>query len=217
MKVGVMIPTYRRPDLARRAVLQWIVQTRKPDLLCVHQNGNEESYEWAVEDLKPLINIKWIHSPNNTPQHYWYLIPLSYLLREGCDAFFWGDHDDIYFTNHVETSLNNLQGSDITLNDTCGVLYVDDKDYRYQTPAPFKAHAPGGMSSSMAFNKDFALRLQYDLMADTEYYYSDNVVAFKTMPGLEVKRASNVTTLYVCHKGTHSSSHWTESIFHKGE
>ena len=39
MKVGVIIPTYKRPDLLRQAVLQWIVQTVKPDVLCINQNG----------------------------------------------------------------------------------------------------------------------------------------------------------------------------------
>ena len=71
-KVGVMIPTYKRPDLLRQAVLQWIVQTVKPDLLCIHQNGSAESYEWAIEDLKPLIEIKFIHVPTQTKQHMWY-------------------------------------------------------------------------------------------------------------------------------------------------
>ena len=206
-----MIPTYKRPDLLRRAVLQWIVQTRKPDLLCVHQNNSTESYEWVIEDLKPLINIKWLHSPDHCPQHFWYLVPLSYLLKDGCDVFLWGDHDDIYFTNHVENSLKNLKGSDIALNDTCGVLFLKDRDYKMKPPEKFLAHAPGGMSSSMIFNKDFALKLQFDLMTDKEYYYSDNVVAHKTMPASVVNRTSDVTTMYVCHKGTHSSSHWAES------
>jgi len=136
-----MIPTYKRPDLLRRAVLQWIVQTRKPDLLCIHQNNSTESYEWVIEDLKPLINIKWLHSPDHCPQHFWYLVPLSYLLKDGCDVFLWGDHDDIYFTNHVENSLKNLEGSDIALNDTCGVLFLKDKDYKMKPPEKFTAHA----------------------------------------------------------------------------
>jgi GT2 family glycosyltransferase len=148
-----MIPTYNRPDFARNAVLQWIAQTRKPDLLCIHQNGNQESYEWVVEDLKHLINIKWVHVPRDLPQHFWYAVPLSLLIQDGCDVFLWADHDDIYYTNHVEKSLENLEGYDITLSEICAILFVKDKQYKYQKPDKFKIHAPGGMSSSMVFNK----------------------------------------------------------------
>lgn len=212
-KVGVIIPTYQRPDLLRRAVLQWIVQTRKPDLLCIHQNNSEESYEWVIEDLKPLINIYWIHKPTPTPQHQWYSIPLAFLLKEDCDVFFWGDHDDIYFVNHVENSIKNLSGFDISVNSSCGVLYVSDHKYKYQKPEKFAAHAPGGMSSSIAFNRDFALKLLFDLITDEKYYYSDNVVAYKTMPISRVNVSDDVTTIYVCHRGTHSSFSWIDSIF----
>ena len=203
-----MIPTYRRPDLLRRAVLQWIVQTKKPDVLCVHQNGSEESYEWAVHDLKHLINIQWVHTPKEMPQHFWYLIPLSVLLNHECDVFLWADHDDIYYTNHVETVLKCLDGYDITLSDTCGVLYVEDKNYKYQKPEKFSAHAPGGMSSSIAFTRKFAVGLQLDLLKDKEHYYSDNVLAFITMPRHQKNVTSNSTTVYVAHAGSHTSAHW---------
>ena len=214
-KVGVMIPTFQRPDFARMAVLQWIVQTRKPDIICVHQNGESESYEWVIEDLKPLVNIKWIHIPKNISQHLWYAVPLSFLIQEKCDVFLWADHDDIYYTDHVEKSLSGLSDSDITLSDTCSVLYLTDKQYKYQAPEKFRAHAPGGMSSSMAFNKDFATQLLADLLQDVEYYYSDNVVAHKTMPRNKVNITSNVTTTYVSHKGAHSSGHWAEETLKK--
>lgn len=210
MKVGVIIPTYNRPDFARKAVLQWAIQTRKPDILCINQNGESESYEWVIEDLKDIIDIRWIHVPKELPQHLWYAIPLTYLIKEECDVFFWGDHDDIFYANHVEKSLKSLEGYDITLTDTCSVLYLKDKNFKYQRPEKFKAHAPGGMSSSMAFNRRFAIQLQADLLQDADHYYSDNVVAYKTMPKNRINITSNFTTTYVSHAGTHSSSHWPE-------
>jgi hypothetical protein len=212
-KVGVMIPTYNRPDFVRGAVLQWIAQTRKPDIVCIHQNGNEDSYEWAIEDLKPLININWIHISKELPQHLWYAIPLALLIHEGCDVFLWADHDDIYYTNHIEKSLENLEDYDITLSDTCGVLYLKEKQFKYQRPEKFQAHAPGGMSSSMVFNKRFALHLYSDLIKDSDYYYSDNVVAHKTMPKNRVNITSSNTTVYVSHKGSHSSGLWPDEAF----
>jgi len=212
-KVGVMIPTYKRPDLLRQAVLQWAVQTVKPDVLCIHQNGNDESYEWVIEDLKALIEIKWIHVPTAIKQHMWYALPLSHLLAEQCDVFLWADHDDIYKRNHVEKKIAALEGHDVTLSDSCAVLFVDHHDYKYQPPAKFQAHAPGGMSSSMAFNRKFAEALMMDLVNDTQYYYSDNVVAFTTMPKFDKHVTEELTTVYVSHKGSHSSGHWADGIF----
>jgi len=211
-KVGVMIPTYKRPDLLRQAVLQWAVQTVKPDVLCINQNGSEESYEWVIEDLKPLIEIKWIHVPNPIKQHLWYALPLSQLLAEKCDVFLWADHDDIYYRDHVEKKIQALAGYDLTLSDTCGVLFLKPQDYKYQLPEKFTAHAPGGMSSSVAFNRKFASALLLDLLHDSEYYYSDNVLALTTMPKYEKNVTHDVTTVYVSHKGSHSSGHWAESV-----
>jgi len=211
-KVGVMIPTYKRPDLLRQAVLQWIVQTVKPDLLCIHQNGSAESYEWAIEDLKPLINIKFIHVSSQTKQHMWYALPLNHLLAERCDVFLWADHDDIYYRDHVEKKIAALDGHDITLSDTCGVLFVKPSDYHYKRPEKFTQHAPGGMSSSMAFNRKFAESLMMDLLNDTQFYYSDNVLAFTTMPKHSTNMTQDVTTVCVSHKGSHSLPHWPDTV-----
>jgi glycosyltransferase involved in cell wall biosynthesis len=211
-KVGVMIPTYKRPDLLRQAVIQWTVQTVKPDVLCINQNGSEDSYEWVIEDLKPLINIQWMHVPASIKQHYWYAYPLTQLLLDKCDVFLWADHDDIYYRDHIEKKLQALEGHDFTLSDTCGVLFLKPQDYKYQLPEKFTAHAPGGMSSSVAFNRKFAVALLDDLLKDEQYYYSDNVMAFTTMPKFDKNVTHDVTTVYVSHKGSHSSGHWAESV-----
>lgn len=210
MKVGVMIPTYKRPDLARRAALQWIAQTRKPDLLCFHQNGSEESYEWAVEDLKSFIPIKWVHVAKTLPQSLWYLVPLTHLIEQNCDVYLWGDHDDIYFSNHVETVILNLQTYDVTVSNTCGVLYVKDKGYKYTQSQPFTVNPTGGMASSMAFNKPFARHLQHDLAQDKSARPADNVLAYTTMPKHKTHVSSNVTTVYVSHPGTVSTPTWAD-------
>jgi len=211
-KVGVMIPTYKRPDLLRQAVLQWAVQTVKPDVLCIHQNGEGDSYEWVIEDLKSLINIKFIHVPSQTKQHMWYALPLSHLLAEQCDVYLWADHDDIYYRNHVETKIAQLEGHDLTVSEVCGVLFLDHKEYKYAEPTTFHNHAPGGMSSSMAFNRKFAESLLMDLLSDTTHYYSDNVLAFVTMPKHNNHITKDQTTVYVSHKGSHSSHHWAGSV-----
>lgn len=211
-KVGVIIPTYKRPDLLRQAVLQWIVQTVKPDVLCINQNGSAESYEWVVEDLKPLINIKWIHVSTAIKQHLWYAIPLIKLIEEECDVILWADHDDIYLRNHVEKKLAALESHDITLSEVSGILLVKPISYKYHPPQKFTAHALGGMTSSTAFNRTFAVALLLDLALDTKSYYSDHVLAFTTVPKYKKNVTQDMTTVYVSHEGSHSSSHWVKNI-----
>ena len=214
-RVGVMIPTYNRPDFLRASVAQWCMQTVRPDVICVHQNGNPESYEWCVEDMKDLCEIKWLHTPVQIPQHLWYLVPLEYLLADGCDYFFWGDHDDMYMRRHVEECLSELRGTDFTIANSCGVLFTKKDAYKYNKPARFTAHAPGGMSSSMAFNRQFATMLsadiKQDLLINKKYYYTDNVVAFETMPKFRLCSSPRLTTVYMSHEGSTSSFHWAES------
>jgi hypothetical protein len=65
----------------------------------------------------------------------------------------------------------------------------------------------------MVFNKRFALHLYSDLIKDSDYYYSDNVVAHKTMPKNRVNVTSSNTTVYVSHKGSHSSGLWPDEAF----
>jgi len=205
-----MIPTYCRPDLIRAAVMQWLLQTRQPDVICVHQNGSSESYEWAIADLRGLGNIQWIHTPDVLPQHQWYTVPLNALLAAGCTHFFWGDHDDMYLTHHVARCLTELVDHDFTVSNVCGVLYSRHDAYRYVPRSHFVVHAPGGMSSSMAFNRAFAEALAQDLAQDTGHFYTDNVVAKVTMPRFRCFTSERQTTIYVSHQGSVTSAGWLE-------
>ena len=96
-----MVPTYNRPDLARACVLQLVSQSRRPDLICIHQNGNPQSYHWAVADIRTPTRLVWIHTPATIEQHQWYAVPLRHLLEQACTHFFWADHDDLYLYDHV--------------------------------------------------------------------------------------------------------------------
>jgi hypothetical protein len=51
VRIGVFTPTHNRPDLIRALVLQMAMQVKKPDILCIHQNGDPESYQWVITDL----------------------------------------------------------------------------------------------------------------------------------------------------------------------
>jgi hypothetical protein len=219
VRVGVMIPTFRRPDLARAAVLQWLAQSLPPALVCVHQNGSAESYEWCVQDLKALKApqdlqaIEWIHTPHALPQRDWYLRPLQRLLEHGCTHFFWADHDDLYLRDHAERCVAELRKADFTVASNCGVLTLRDDDYRYEPDSQFTAHATGGMSSSMAFTRRLAEQLAADLERDTTTHYADNVLALATLPRFTRHVSPRRTTVYVSHKGSLTSADWGDAMF----
>jgi len=209
--IGIFTPLYARPDFARFAALQFAAQTTKPTWVAFHQNGTPDSFEWAIEDLDLPYLHHWIHTPEHLDnQCLWYSIPLRFLLEQGCEYFFWADHDDIYRSNHLEESVKDLQNCYMVVNSTGGLLKVKQGFYDYYR-GPFSAHDPGGISSSMAFTRTFAEELLKDLEANTEHYWADNVVSKVTMPKFFHKHnPDKMTVTYVCHQGTVSSAHWLE-------
>lgn len=212
-KVGVLVPTFNRPDLARACVLQLASQSRPPDIICIHQNGHPDSYEWAVADLRTASQLVWLHTPRTIAQHQWYAVPLRHLLDSGCTRFFWADHDDLYLRDHIERGLQDLQDHDFSVSPRCGLLYTRAADFRYAPEVEFTVHAPGGMSSTMCFNRPFAQALLDDIASDTQHQYTDNVVAKVTMPKFRCRVASRLTTVYHSHQGSITSSHWLPAAF----
>lgn len=212
-KVGVMVPTFNRPDLLRACVLQLAAQSRPPDLICIHQNGHPESYIWAVEDLRIRSQLVWMHTPAAIPQHQWYAIPLRHLLEAGCTHFFWADHDEIYLRQHIEAGLDDLRDADFSVSNRCGLLLTRKSDFRFSREVEFTSHAPGGMSSTMCFNRAFAEQLLADILADASHQYTDNVVAHVTMPKFRCRVAGRPTAIYHSHEGSATSHHWVETAF----
>lgn len=218
MKIGVMTPTYNRPDCARLLVLQMENQTLQPDVVCIHQNGSRRSYEWAVADIDHRFTLQWLHSPEQLAQDDWYIRPLEALIRHNCDVFFWCDHDDFYDRNHIARTVDLLSGAsgesyDFVVNAFASILYLK-KPYEYVPSVSFRnAHAPGGMSSSMGFNRPFALALLDDLKANLQsgtHHYSDQVVAKVTKPKFRcyTDESQRPTTTYIAHEGAVSSASW---------
>jgi len=212
-KVGVMVPTYQRPDLLRSCVLQLAAQSRAPDVICVHQNGVSDSYRWAIEDLRIPVQVAWLHTPAQLPQHQWYSIPLRYLIEQNCSHFFWADHDDIYRRDHIEKGMEDLKDADFSVSRHCGILFTRASEYRYNPDVDFTSHAPGGMSSTMCFNRRFAKSLLADIEADTENFYTDNVVAKVTMQKFRCKVSGRLTTVYHSHEGSVTSRDWLPRAF----
>jgi len=212
-----MTPTYNRPDLARFVALQMQNQSVKPDILCIHQNGTSESYEWSVEDVSADFHIKWIHTPDRIEQEQWYGIPLGHLVESGCDYFFWSDHDDIYSRDYIERGLSSLVLGfyDCSVNTRSGVLFLKASQYAYNPDFRFTAHCPGGVSSSLCFNRAFAEQLLIDfddnLKSSDRNPYADQVVGRVTMKKFRcLLNAETPTTVYVAHARAFTSSHWVK-------
>lgn len=212
-RVGVMVPTFNRPDLARACVLQLMTQSRAPDLICVHQNGHPECYDWAIADLRGASRVVWLHTPQKIPQHLWYAIPLRYLLAEQCTHFFWADHDDVYLREHVARGLDDLARHDFSVSPRCGLLFTKASDFRYANEVEFTSHAPGGMSSTMCFNRRFAQELLNDITEDRSNHYTDNVVAKVTMPKFRCHVSDRRTAIYHAHEGSVTSHPWLAGGF----
>lgn len=225
VKIGVIAPTYNRPDFARLLALQLENQVVHPHLVAFHQNGTPESYEWAVADINRHYTYAWLHTPAQTPQEEWYAKPLEHLLEQGCTHFFWCDHDDIYSLHHISHGMEALKDQDHVVNQRSGILLLN-KPYSYNPDQQFASHDPGGMSSSMCFTRAFAEELLKDLrenaskpkvvgvdqwqLNDTDRLgYADQVVRRVTMPKFKsLLNPGDPTTTYVCHGETVSSSHW---------
>ena len=210
MKIGVMTPTYNRPDFIRSLVLQMQNQTLTPDILAIHENGHPESYRWAIDDIATSINVVWIHTPHAVCQDDWYATPLARLINENCTHFFWCDHDDFYYRNHIESGIKKLEeGYDHVVNQHCDQILLKKDKFEVSRHSQFTAHAPGGMSSSMCFRRNFAIDLLEDLKANQgTHYWSDNVVKHVTMPKFKCITSTASTTGYVAHAQSVSSSAW---------
>jgi len=215
MKIGVMTPTYNRPDCIRSLVLQMVNQVKPPDLLCIHHNGNKESYQWAIKDITVSFEIIWIHTPEKIEQDLWYAIPLECLIEKGCTHFFWCDHDDFYRRDHISSVIDDLVSAefDFTINLMAAVLLLKKSSFTYTPTIRFTSHSPGGMSSSMGFTLNFAKELLIDLrknLLSKTYYYSDQVVSNVTMPKFKCGKINTNTTTYVASDKTVSSKEWVK-------
>ena len=215
-KIGIFTPLYARPDFARYAAMQFAMQSRKPDHVAFYQNGEFPDYQWSISDLALPYKSHWIYSnQQESNQSAWYAVPLKRLIDEGCDYFFWCDQDDMYRSSHIEDSLRDFEqhGADIVMNERAGVLKVRPGKFSFNT-IRFTAHAPGGVSSSMAFNAEFARTLYQDFIENNgKHYWADNVVSAVTMAKFKVYRnPSRASVTYTCHEGTVSSSHWLDDF-----
>lgn len=214
--IGCFIPTYNRPDLIRHALLNLASQQVKPDVVCVHQNTSHENYDYIIADLNLPYRVIWIFTERILHHDEWYSIPLDILIQEGCDYFFWMDHDDIHYANHIKQSITELQNADFRISIYSDLLTVDHKKYFMERNISFTVHACGGQSSSMAFNRAFAIEALSDIRNDNNKHdYTDQIIAWVTMPKFRCVNSLILSTCYVAHKGSYTSGEWVDSILNK--
>jgi hypothetical protein len=221
-KVGAYIATYNNPYFLRATVLQVMVQTRKPEVLVVHQNNDKESYLWAIEDLLPLchelgIFLYYNYNPSCPLIQNYDGIPIQYLLDNECDYIFKLDHDDIYRSNHFSLMIGGLeQGHDLVANRKAGIIFLKKKGYEYNPQIDFAEFNPMDiMASSMAFTRAFGTAYMSAVkdQGDTPCVV-DNLMRDKVLPHFDGKvghfNSDNPSTIYLCYGGNISTSHWID-------
>jgi hypothetical protein len=129
MKVGAFFPTHQNPLLMRLQLLQLSNQSRRPDLVAVHQNGEGESYSkfyWDFMKYFPDINTYyyWTESKIPAPTCEWYRPALKWLVEQQCDVYFLLDHDNIVTSDHISNQLPYYPEFDIVANKSSDMLFL---------------------------------------------------------------------------------------------
>lgn len=221
MKIGAYVTANNNPLFLRFTILQMLAQTLKPHVIVIHQNNHTPEYSWVVADLleqaKSLgIKVVLIYNESVPIAIDWYIIPLQALIVEGCEYFLRFEQDDIYYDFHAQTAIDQLkQGHDFVITRKVGLLKLPKKSpYTYQALTDFAPiHAPGGMSGSIAFTRNFAVQNVADLVsARDKNIWEDQVTAHDTMPKFAGRICiiddGNPSVCYVAHGANASVAHW---------
>src|SRR5262249_17834298 len=111
----------------------------------------------------------------------------------------------------------DLKDHDFSVSPRCGLLHTRAGEYRFSPEVHFNSHAPGGMSSTMCFNRRFAEQLLVDITHDRAHHYADNVVARVTMPRFRCLCSQRYTEIYPAAQGSVTSRDWLRGVFGEAE
>ena len=220
MKIGIFTPTASRPYHIRATALQFNAQTRLPDLVCFHQNNinGRKSYEKFIRDLDLKYDYHWMLTDRPVSVEERYFLPAKYLLDNGCDYMFYCDDDDVYYSDHIEKSIDILESKkcDLLIRNHCDVMKFDGDMYDYSEKCFFTSHANSGVSSSMVFSKRFAEHFIQDCIDNMHQrsigghflHHCDEIINWVTANKF-IKYVSEDTTMcYVVHRYSSTSSGW---------
>jgi hypothetical protein len=109
-KLGVYVCSYNQPVFLRHCLLQILHQSRRPDVLAIHENVNAKSYKHMVKDVLDSLEAEGVqvlyhHTPHSLPMPTFFCQPLQALLDAGCDLINKVDVDDLIYEHHFATQI----------------------------------------------------------------------------------------------------------------
>lgn len=99
MKTAIIIPTYNRPELLKRAIDSAFRQSRRPDEVIVVNDGDSLQVEWRP-GLK-ILHTKGQQGPT--------IARNIGIKNTDCDAIFYLDDDDELLPNHIQELIKPLE------------------------------------------------------------------------------------------------------------
>ena len=229
-KLGVYVASYNQPVFLRTCLLQILHQSRLPDVVSIHENVNERSYRWAVQDVIETleregndVKVIYRHTPHSLPMPAFFIQPLQALLDEGCDLICKADVDDLLYVSHfeqLEEMIFNPQlqepDFDYAMNANSELLVLLNKGgYKYNPLVDFGTWNPtGAHPNNIVFNKAVAKEFvaQMGFNRNPPNGYNDDVIlANYVLPKFKGRKVhAQPTGCYVAHNKTASTSIWAD-------
>jgi hypothetical protein len=216
-KLGVYVCSYNQPVFLRHCLLQILLQSRHPDVLSIHENGDHRSYRGMVEDVLDLLEARGVevvykHTPASMVMPTFFAPALQALIDEDCDLYQKVDVDDIIYWNHLERQMLLMRSGeyDIAMNTRAELLVLPTVGhYRHNHDVDFGIWNPtGAHPNNIIFNRAVADAFVTELKKPSGEN-DDAVFAAKVMPKFHVRRkAMDATSCFVAHGKNVSVAGW---------
>jgi hypothetical protein len=227
-KLGVYLATYQNPVFLRHCLLQILHQSRRPNVLAVHENANEKSYKGMVQDViysleHEGVEIIYHHTPHAMPMPTFFIQPLQALLDAGCDLFNKVDQDDLLYVDHLyeqEKLMFNPQLQqpewDFAMNANSELLVLLNKGgYKHSPSVDFGTWNPtGAHPNSIVFGRAVAQEFVREMAIprNAPFGYNDDVIlanfVLPKFKGVKVHRQP--TSCFVAHGRNVSVAQWSD-------
>jgi hypothetical protein len=227
-KLGVYVCSYNNPVFLRHCLLQILHQSRLPDVVAVHENVNEHSYRWAVQDVivsmrAKGVNVLYHRTPHAMPMPTFFIQPLQTLIDADCALYAKCDVDDLFFHDHFEKQealIFNPQlqqpENDFAMNANSELLVLLNKGgYKHSPSVDFGTWNPtGAHPNSIVFNRAVAQEFvrEMGIPRNAPHGYNDDVIlANYVLPkfkGIKVHRQP--TSCFVAHGRNVSVAQWSD-------
>ncbi len=127
MKISVIIPTFKRPDMLQRAIASVLNQTHQNfEILIVDDNDPQSIYRKETEKfMKQYINEKRIKYIKRAKNGGGCVARNTGIENAKADFIAFLDDDDEFKPNNLEKQLNNLQQNNLDVS-VCESISVDE-------------------------------------------------------------------------------------------